>query len=178
MALEEHCIVIGFRLRVPSMVEKIGSTVLATWSYLSIPCQSTAVYPDIQVGATRKSAKASHSINCPLTMRRNTSGWSVVRSLSQYPPYTYICCLHFKGCMKYVVYLLGLPVFRTFVSPVSEAIKHKDDGDLTKQLQSYTESCTNAPSVKGGHMSRTNVVNVEWAIGCFKQYHRVSRIYK
>jgi hypothetical protein len=104
--------------------------------YLSRPCQNTVQYPAVQVGATRKSG--------------DTDGWSVLRSLSQYPPHTYVCSLHFKSSKK----VKDIPTIFPWTSllllkenPLSFALlssqppKLKGE-DSTKELQSYTESFT------------------------------------
>ena len=69
-------------------------------------------------------------------------------------PYTYICSLHFKDNKKTSdndvptlfpwtpIPVRKPPVVRPFVPPVPRAKKHKDEDDLTKQLQSYAESLT------------------------------------
>ena len=68
-------------------------------------------------------------------------------------PYTYICSLHFKNTKKAKdvptifpwtpsVSARKSPVVRPFVSPAPQTKKHKVEEDLSKQLQSYTESYT------------------------------------
>ena len=77
--------------------------------HLSRPCQNTAQYPAVQVGATRKSAKASHSISYPLTLRRDTDGWSVLRSLLQYPLIHIYAVFILKTLRKLRTYLPYFP---------------------------------------------------------------------
>jgi hypothetical protein len=67
-------------------------------------------------------------------------------------PYTYICSLHFKDNKKTSdndiptlfpwtpIPVRKSPILRPFVPPPPRAKKHKDEDDLSKQLQSYAES--------------------------------------